>query len=109
RSISTQEIIERTIYALINEGSRILEEGNALRASDIDLVYVHGYGFPPDRGGPMHYADQVGLREVYRRVLKFCEIHGTAWEASTLLAALAASQSSFQAWDNSREVGEGTP
>ncbi len=61
RKISPAEIIERTVYALVNEGARILEEGFALRASDIDIVYVHGYGFPAYRGGPMWYADTVGL------------------------------------------------
>lgn len=61
RRISSEEIIERTIYALANEGARILEEGYALRASDIDLVYVNGYGFPAYRGGPMHYAEEGGL------------------------------------------------
>ena len=62
--ISEQEIIERTIYALINEGARILEEGIALRASDIDMVYLTGYGFPLFRGGPMKYADEIGLFNV---------------------------------------------
>ena len=62
--ISEQEIIERTIYALINEGARILEEGIALRASDIDMVYLTGYGFPLFRGGPMKYSDQIGLFNV---------------------------------------------
>src|SRR5207245_1815091 len=61
RPISSEEIIERTMYALVNEGARILDEGRALRASDIDLVYINGYGFPSYRGGPMHYADDIGL------------------------------------------------
>ena len=63
RSISSEEIVERTIYALVNEGARILDEGFALRASDIDLVYINGYGFPAWRGGPLHYADEIGLKQ----------------------------------------------
>ena len=63
--ISEEEIVERTIYALVNEGARILEEGYALRAVDIDIIYVNGYGFPAYRGGPMWYADTVGLKNVY--------------------------------------------
>ena len=58
--------MERCIYALINEGARIVEDGIAQRSSDIDIVYLNGYGFPPWRGGPMFYADQVGLSEVAR-------------------------------------------
>ncbi len=61
RKIDDREIVERLVYALVNEGARILEEGIAQRASDIDLVYLNGYGFPLLRGGPMFYADTVGL------------------------------------------------
>ena len=63
RQITDEEIIERTIYALVNEGARILEEGIALRAVDIDIVYLTGYGFPAWRGGPMFYADTIGLEK----------------------------------------------
>ena len=63
RKISDEEIVERCVYALVNEGARILEEGIAQRASDIDMVYLTGYGFPLHRGGPMFYADTVGLAE----------------------------------------------
>ena len=66
-----EEIIERTIYALVNEGARILEEGFALRAVDIDIIYINGYGFPAYRGGPMWYADTVGLKKVYERIYRF--------------------------------------
>ena len=100
RSISAEEIIERTIYALINEGARILEEGYALRASDIDLVYINGYGFPAYRGGPMHFADELGLAVVYQRILEFRATHGANWEPSPLLARLAESDSSFSAWNS---------
>ena len=63
---SPEEIVDRCIYALVNEGARILEEGFALRAVDIDIIYINGYGFPAYRGGPMWYADTVGLEKVYR-------------------------------------------
>jgi len=73
RKVSSEEIVQRCIYALVNEGARIVEDGIAQRSSDIDVVYLNGYGFPPWRGGPMFYADQVGLSEVARslRVLRF--------------------------------------
>jgi len=100
RSIQSAAIVERTIYALINEGAHILEEGYALRASDIDLVYTNGYGFPAYRGGPMRYADEIGLESIYRRILEFRAVHGINWEPSALLARLAESGSSFRAWDN---------
>ena len=64
RSFTNEEILERTIYALINEGARVLEEGYALRAADIDVIYTNGYGFPAWRGGPMFYADRVGLKKI---------------------------------------------
>ena len=100
RSVLAEEIIERTIYALINEGARILEEGYALRASDIDLVYINGYGFPAYRGGPLHFADELGLAVVYQRILEFRATHGANWEPSPLLARLAESGSSFSAWNS---------
>ncbi len=71
RQIGSDEIVERTIYMLVNEGARILEEGFALRAVDIDMIYVTGYGFPAYRGGPMWYADTVGLANVYNRIREF--------------------------------------
>jgi 3-hydroxyacyl-CoA dehydrogenase len=64
RRIVDDEIVERCVYAMVNEGARILEEGIALRAVDIDIVYVHGYGFPQYRGGPMYYADEIGIARV---------------------------------------------
>ena len=70
REIGREEIVDRCIYALVNEGARILEEGYALRAVDIDIIYLTGYGFPAYRGGPMWYADTVGLQKVYERVLR---------------------------------------
>ena len=83
RAISDEEIVERCIYALVNEGARILEEGIALRASDIDMVYLTGYGFPPYRGGPMFYADSVGLDKVLDAIERIPEgLPGRAVEAA---------------------------
>jgi len=95
RQISAEEIVEREIYSLVNEGARILEEGYALRAGDIDTIYVNGYGFPAYRGGPMWYADTVGLKEVYGRVFEFYQRHGALWEPARLLKELAESGGTF--------------
>lgn len=98
RHISDQEIVERCVFALVNEGARILEEGIALRASDIDLVYLNGYGFPLDRGGPMFYADTVGLYNVVRAMGRFAQnphADPEFWEAAPLLARLAAEGKTF--------------
>jgi 3-hydroxyacyl-CoA dehydrogenase len=102
RTISNDEIIERTIYALINEGARVLEEGYASRAADIDVVYTSGYGFPAWRGGPMFYADRVGLAKVYERVAAFHRELGRRWQPAPLLARLAKEGSTFKAFDKSR-------
>jgi 3-hydroxyacyl-CoA dehydrogenase len=90
RKIPDQEIIERCIYALANEGARILEEGIALRASDIDMVYLTGYGFPPYRGGPMFHADSVGLEKVLSSIEEFQKgYQGPQWQPAPLLVKLA--------------------
>ena len=89
RELSDEYIIERTIYALINEGAKILEEGIAQRASDIDVIYLNGYGFPAHQGGPMFYADAVGLDRVYARICEFHEQHGAWWKPAALLEKLA--------------------
>jgi 3-hydroxyacyl-CoA dehydrogenase len=90
RTISDEEIVERLIYALVNEGAKILEEGIALRASDIDMVYLTGYGFPPFRGGPMFYADTVGLDKVLSRIETFQKgYQGAVWKPAPLLVKLA--------------------
>jgi 3-hydroxyacyl-CoA dehydrogenase len=107
RSFSSDEIIERTIYALINEGARVLEEGVALRAADIDTVYVNGYGFPAYRGGPMFYADRVGLARIHDRVAALHREHGQRWAPAPLLARLARERSSFREWDASRTAPAG--
>jgi 3-hydroxyacyl-CoA dehydrogenase len=103
RKPSRQEIQERCIYGMINEGALLLEEGIALRASDIDVVYASGYGFPRYRGGPMFYADSVGLKNVYERILQFGkEFDPQYWKPAPLLEKLALSGSTFAAWDKSR-------
>ena len=91
RKISDAEIVERCIYALVNEGARIVEEGIAARASDIDMIYLTGYGFPMFRGGPMLYADEMGLYNVARRMQAFAASSGDAfWEPAPLIAKLVA-------------------
>ncbi len=96
RQIGEQEIVERLIYALVNEGALILEEGIALRASDIDMVYLTGYGFPLYRGGPMFYADTVGLVNVLATIEKLAKgRHGEAWKPAPLLVKLAAEGRGF--------------
>jgi 3-hydroxyacyl-CoA dehydrogenase len=95
RQISAEEITDRCIYALVNEGARILEEGYALRASDIDIIYLNGYGFPAYRGGPMWYADSVGLKKVYERVSEFHRQHGEIWRPAPLLKRLAEQGKTF--------------
>jgi 3-hydroxyacyl-CoA dehydrogenase len=95
RRITREEIVDRCVYALVNEGARILEEGYALRSADIDIIYLNGYGFPAYRGGPMWYADTVGLHNVYERILEFRERHGELWEPAPLLKQLAEQRKTF--------------
>jgi 3-hydroxyacyl-CoA dehydrogenase len=96
RAISDDEIVERCIYALVNEGAKVLEEGVAQRSSDIDLIYVNGYGFPAWRGGPMFYADTVGLAKVYERICEFHRQHGEFWTPAPLLKRLVDEGKSFR-------------
>jgi 3-hydroxyacyl-CoA dehydrogenase len=95
--------LERTLYALVNEGATILSEGIALRAVDIVMLYILGYGYPAFRGGPMWYADTVGLKNVYAKVLEFEQQHGSLWAPSPLLKELAESGRSFADFDKSKE------
>ncbi|MBI3369774.1 MAG: 3-hydroxyacyl-CoA dehydrogenase, partial [Burkholderiales bacterium] len=98
RKISDEEIVQRLVYSLVNEGARILEEGIASKASDIDMVYLTGYGFPLHRGGPLCYADQVGLYNVVTAMKRFAaNPHDDAsfWQPAPLLAKLAAEGKSF--------------
>jgi 3-hydroxyacyl-CoA dehydrogenase len=98
RQISDEEIVERLIYALVNEAAYILEEGIALRASDIDMVYLTGYGFPAYRGGPMFYADTVGLPKVLAAIEGFQKGYmGEVWKPAPLLVKLAKEGKRFNA------------
>lgn len=98
RDIDDEETLKRCMYPLINEGARILEEGMALRASDIDIIYIYGYGFPAYRGGPMHYADQVGLDNVLADIKKYHAEIGDFWEPAPLLEQLAKEGKTFADW-----------
>ncbi|NNM93644.1 MAG: 3-hydroxyacyl-CoA dehydrogenase, partial [Candidatus Eremiobacteraeota bacterium] len=89
RTVDENEILERLTFALVNRGAYLLEEGVALRPGDIDIVYVYGYGFPPHHGGPMWYADEIGVKHVYERVVAF------GWEPAPLLKALAEKNGTF--------------
>ena len=96
RTITNQEIVERAIYSMINEGAKILEEGIAARPLDLDVVWIYGYGFPVYLGGPMFYADQVGLKKIYEAILKYKDMLGVEyWEPSPLLAKLAKEDKGF--------------
>jgi len=106
RSFAANEIIQRTIYALINEGARVLDEGYASRAADIDVIYTSGYGFPSWRGGPMFYADRVGLANVYERVSAFHRELGTRWQPAPLLERLSKQGMTFKEFDKSRSAPE---
>jgi 3-hydroxyacyl-CoA dehydrogenase len=99
RAVDDDEILERCMYAMINEGAKILDEGIALRASDIDTVWIHGYGFPAHRGGPMFHADTVGLAKVHARVRDLMSGHGRAWQPSPLLEKLAGENGTFASFD----------
>jgi 3-hydroxyacyl-CoA dehydrogenase len=103
--VSDQEIVERCIYALVNEGARLLDEGIALRASDIDITYIYGYGFPAWRGGPMFYADTMGLKKVLATVRDFEKHHGSElWPTAPLLIRLAEENGSFAEFDRQKET-----
>ncbi len=98
RAISDQEIVERCIYALVNEAAHILEEGIAMRAVDVDMVYMTGYGFPIYRGGPMFYADTVGLNNVVAAMHKYAanpQGDPAFWKPAPLLAKLAGAGKTF--------------
>ncbi len=96
RTICDEEIIERCLYAMVNEGAKILAEGVAARPVDIDMVWLHGYGFPRWRGGPMFWADQVGLAKVYETILGYRERFGPDfWTPAPLLEELARAGKGF--------------
>jgi len=97
--IAADEIVDRLLFALINEGMRILDEGIAQRPGDIDVVYAYGYGFPAWRGGPMHYADEIGLARVLKRINEFAERFGAEnWTPAPLLEKLVAENTTLVAW-----------
>jgi 3-hydroxyacyl-CoA dehydrogenase len=98
RTISDQEVETRCIYPLINEAARILEDGIAYRASDVDVIWTTGYGFPRFRGGPLFYADTVGVKKVYEEILRLHQLHGHYWKPAALLEKLAKSGGSFSSW-----------
>jgi 3-hydroxyacyl-CoA dehydrogenase len=105
---SAEEIVERCVYPLINEGIRILEEGIALRASDVDVVWCAGYGFPRYRGGPLFYADTIGLKTVYDGMLKYRDRFGPMhWQPAPLLARLASEGRTLGEWEAARQTPEG--
>jgi 3-hydroxyacyl-CoA dehydrogenase len=102
RAIADDEIVDRAICALVNEGARVLAEGLAARASDIDVIYTSGYGFPAWRGGPMLHADAVGLSSMLDRIRQFERSHGSRWRPAPLLVELARAGRSFRDWDRAR-------
>ncbi|HYL01083.1 MAG TPA: 3-hydroxyacyl-CoA dehydrogenase NAD-binding domain-containing protein [Steroidobacteraceae bacterium] len=101
RQIPDEEILDRLLHPLVNEGARIVDEGIALRAGDIDVVYVNGYGFPAWRGGPMYWAEQSGLKRVVETMQRLAPSHGARWRPAPLLEQLAASG---QGWPGVREA-----
>jgi 3-hydroxyacyl-CoA dehydrogenase len=96
RAIADEEILERLLHPLINEGARILEQGIAIRASDIDVVYVYGYGFPAYRGGPMFYGEESGLGRVVETMQRLAPTHGARWRPAPLLERLALEGGGFR-------------
>jgi 3-hydroxyacyl-CoA dehydrogenase len=102
REIPDREIIERCMYVMINEAARILEEGHAARAADIDTIYLTGYGFPAYRGGPLWYADTVGLGRILGTVRELHDVHGAAWNPAPLLERLVSQGKTFADFDRER-------
>jgi 3-hydroxyacyl-CoA dehydrogenase len=97
RDIADEEILRRLLHPLVNEGARIVEEGIALRAGDVDTVYINGYGFPAWRGGPMYWAEQCGLEHVVRTMQTLARTHGARWQPAPLLTRLAAAGQGWSA------------
>ncbi|MBV8246341.1 MAG: enoyl-CoA hydratase/isomerase family protein [Candidatus Eremiobacteraeota bacterium] len=104
REAGDDEIRKRLVYALVNVGADLLARGVALRPGDIDIVYVYGYGFPPHHGGPMWYADEVGVKSVYDDVLRFQKEFGDQWRPAPLLAEIAQSGGTFAAYTSKELV-----
>jgi 3-hydroxyacyl-CoA dehydrogenase len=106
RAVKDDEILDRCLYAMIGEGAKILEEGIALRASDVDTVWINGYGFPAHRGGPMFYGDTVGLPKIVARMKEFLSSHGKVWQPAALLQRLANEGKTFASLDAERTKAE---
>lgn len=102
RPIGAQEIINRCVLGMINEGAHLLEQGIAIRPGDIDVAFLTGYGFPKSRGGPMYLADRIGLDRVYEAVKSYHDVHGYWWKPAPLLRQLAASGETFAGWASRR-------
>lgn len=99
REIGDEELLNRMTFGLINEGAKVLEEGIAQRPSDIDVVYIYGYGYPVSRGGPMHYADTIGLKTIYDTICQYAQDFGEDfWKPSALLKQLADEGKTFAQW-----------
>jgi 3-hydroxyacyl-CoA dehydrogenase len=96
REVGDEEVLTRCLYPLVNEGARLLAEGIALRPGDIDVVYLHGYGFPRYRGGPMYWADTLGLKRVSDEIARYHRAHGRLWEPAPLLRQLAEQGKGFR-------------
>ena len=104
REIDSHEIVGRCILALINEGAAILEEGIATGPADIDVIWCNGYGFPRHRGGPMFYADTIGLNMVLEGIRRYAREQGERyWTPSPLIVELAGKDSTFAAWQAARQ------
>jgi 3-hydroxyacyl-CoA dehydrogenase len=103
RSIDPGEVVSRCVLALVNEGARILEQGIAASPADIDVIWCNGYGFPRYRGGPMFYADTLGLGAVVEAIEALAKEHGSRyWTPAALLVTLAGEGRSFAAWQAAR-------
>ncbi|MDH4261229.1 MAG: 3-hydroxyacyl-CoA dehydrogenase family protein, partial [Gammaproteobacteria bacterium] len=106
RRVAKTEIVERCIYALVNEGARVLEEGIAASPADIDVIWCNGYGFPRHRGGPMFHADTTGLAKVVEAMRRYQDGQGARyWTPAPLLESLAEREGTFEVWQAGRAGG----
>ena len=101
REVSDQEILERCLYPMVNEGAKILAEGIAIRGSDVDVVWINGYGWPMYTGGPMFWADNIWLPEVSERIRHYSStLGGDHWEISPLIETLASDGGTLSGFSN---------
>jgi 3-hydroxyacyl-CoA dehydrogenase len=98
RTFTDAEIVERLVYPMVNEGAKILEDGKAIRSSDIDIIWINGYNWPAYRGGPMYYADHIGLDKILARLRELEATAGAQWKPAPLLERLAAEGKKFSDW-----------